>query len=103
MHGSASGRPIMALFDLVTRRWALRVVWELHSAATPMTFRALREACDAVSSSVLTRRLAELDEARVVERSIGGYRLTDDGRELVRSLRPLLGWSERWAAGFDDG
>ena len=93
----------MALFDLVSRRWALRIVWELHQAAGPMTFRALRDACDAVSSSVLTRRLAELDEARIVQHDTGGYRLTGEGHELVTSLHPLLRWSERWAAGFDGG
>ncbi len=91
----------MALFDLVSRRWVLRVVWELHEAATPMTFRALRAACDAVSSSVLTRRLAELGDARIVENDTGGYYLTGEGHELVRSLRPLLRWSEHWADGFE--
>lgn len=91
----------MALFDLVSRRWALRVVWELHEAATPMTFRALRDACDAVSSSVLTRRLAELGDARIVQHDTGGYRLTGEGSELVRTLRPLLRWSKRWAGAFE--
>jgi DNA-binding HxlR family transcriptional regulator len=33
--GSHTGRPIMAAFDLLSRRWALRVIWELHQAAAP--------------------------------------------------------------------
>ena len=28
--GSKSGRPIMALLDLLGRRWTLRIVWELR-------------------------------------------------------------------------
>src|SRR5262249_7826751 len=64
--GSTTGRPIMALFDLVGRRWILRIIWELHRAAGPLTFRELRAACDGISSSVLTTRLRELDESLIV-------------------------------------
>ena len=40
--GSKSGRPIMALLDLLGRRWALRLVWELREGN--QTFRALARA-----------------------------------------------------------
>ena len=29
VRGSTTGRPIMALLDLLGRRWVLRIVWEL--------------------------------------------------------------------------
>ncbi len=86
----------MALFDLVGRRWALRVVWELLEGDA--TFRRLAHRCDDVSSSVLRDRLRDLTAAGIVERGDGGYRLTVDGRELVELLRPLGQWSQRWAA-----
>jgi DNA-binding HxlR family transcriptional regulator len=38
--GSRSGRPIMALLDLLGRRMALRILWELSCADAPLTFRA---------------------------------------------------------------
>ena len=57
VRGSATGRPIMALLDLLGRRWALRVIWELREAA--LTFRALQASCGSISSSVLNERLAE--------------------------------------------
>jgi DNA-binding HxlR family transcriptional regulator len=96
--GSTTGRPIMAAFDLVSRRWALRVIWELHQAAAPPTFRALREACGGISSSVLTRRLAELAETAIVDHDGDGYVLTPTGARLVTSLGPLQDWSRDWAA-----
>ncbi|WP_353647789.1 helix-turn-helix domain-containing protein [Nakamurella sp. A5-74] len=96
VRGSTTGRPIMALFDLVGRRWALRVVWELLDGDA--TFRGLAHRCDDVSSSVLRDRLRDLTAAGIVERGDGGYRLTVDGRELVELLRPLGQWSQRWAA-----
>jgi DNA-binding HxlR family transcriptional regulator len=88
----------MALFDLVGSRWTLRVVWELHRADEPLSFRALRARCGDVSSSVLTRRLAELRDASLVERSAMGYELTALGESLVDSLEPITRWAERWAA-----
>jgi len=86
----------MALFDLVGRRWALRIVWELREGDA--TFRDLAHRCDDVSSSVLRDRLRDLTVAGIVERGDGGYRLTADGRELMELLRPLGQWSQRWAA-----
>ena len=96
VRGSTSGRPIMALLDLVGRRWALRIVWELHEGDA--TFRDLAHRCDDVSSSVLRDRLRDLTMAGIVERGDTGYRLTTDGRELMELLRPLGQWSQRWAA-----
>ena len=63
--GSRSGRPIMALLDLLGRRWSLRILWELRNAA--LTSRALRTACDEASPTVLQARLSELREAGFVE------------------------------------
>lgn len=94
--GSGTGRPIMALLDLLGRRWALRVIWELR--AERLRFRALQEACE-VSPSVLNTRLAELRAAGVVDLDPeAGYGLSDEGRELMRRLRPLDEWARRWAA-----
>jgi DNA-binding HxlR family transcriptional regulator len=86
----------MALFDLVGRRWTLRVIWELHRAGEPLSFRELRARCGDVSSSVLTRRLAELRDAALVDQA-PGYRLTALGEDLVESLGPVTRWAERWA------
>ena len=96
VRGSATGRPIMALFDLIGRRWTLRVIWELAQAGRPLTFRELRSACGDVSSSLLTRRLRELTETRIVERAPAGYALTSAGAGLVASLEPLTAWSHQW-------
>lgn len=94
-----SGRPVMVLLDLIGRRWALRVLWELRSE--PLNFRALREACEDVSPSVLNTRLKELRSLGLVSHEGDGYALTPQARELVELLLPLTGWSERWAASLD--
>jgi len=91
----------MALFDLVGRRWVLRIIWEMHQAPAPLTFRALRVACGNISSSVLTRRLADLTAAQLVTSTGAGYVLTATGQDLVASLGPLLEWSKHWAQDLD--
>ena len=96
LRGSRSGRPIMVLLDLLSRRWALRVMWELREDAA--SFRDLQSRCDSMSPSVLNDRLSELREAAIVERvSGGGYRLTDEGHELGRCLLQMNDWAKRWS------
>ncbi|HEY7629822.1 MAG TPA: helix-turn-helix domain-containing protein [Thermoleophilaceae bacterium] len=88
---------MMALLDLIGRRWTLRVLWELRGGE-PQTFRELQKRCDGMSSSVLAQRLAELGEAGVVSGSKGsGYTLTDEGDALIAALAPLDSWAQRWA------
>jgi DNA-binding HxlR family transcriptional regulator len=88
----------MAALDLLGRRWALRVLWELRDGR-PATFRELRERCDSMSTSVLNQRLRELREAGLVEMGDGGYRLTPAGARLHQALTPLDTWAKRWARG----
>ncbi len=95
VRGSATGRPLMAALDLLGRRWALRVLWELRNSR--LTFRALRDACGGVSPTVLNTRLRELREAGVIESTPEGYAVTDLGRELCKALAPLEQWAQRWA------
>jgi DNA-binding HxlR family transcriptional regulator len=87
----------MALLDLLGRRWALRVIWELRQGAPP-TFRELARRCDGVSSSVLADRLRELGEAGIVRHAGEGYALTARGRDLLDRLAPLNEWAESWQA-----
>jgi DNA-binding HxlR family transcriptional regulator len=87
----------MALLDLLGRRWALRVLWELRDGGVP-TFRELQARCGHISSSVLNDRLRELRAAGVVEDGVArGYRLTTEGRSLLAAVAPLEAWSRQWS------
>ena len=85
----------MALLDLLGRRWALRIVFELR--AGPLTSRALRAACGGVSPTVISDRTHELRAAGLVALDAAGYRLTPLGAELLARFLPLVDWAERWA------
>jgi DNA-binding HxlR family transcriptional regulator len=96
VRGSTTGRPIMVALDLLGRRTALRVLWELRG--DPLTFRALQDACE-TNTRLLNTRLTELREADLVEHAEGGYRLTDEGRRLTKALKSLSAWADQWGHG----
>ena len=96
VRGSSTGRPLMAALDLLGRRWALRILWELRDGS--LGARALRDRCDGMSSSVLYERLRELTEAGlVVQDGEGAYALTTLGRGLGEAIDPLDAWAKRWS------
>jgi DNA-binding HxlR family transcriptional regulator len=95
VRGSKTGRPIMALLDLLGRRWQLRVIWELSKQ--PLTFRDLRAACGDISPTILNTRLAELRDAGIVTLGGDGYALSAEGRALLAEFMGLHEWAERWA------
>ena len=80
VRGSQTGKPIMALFDLLGRTWALGIVWQL--ADGPQTFRALQDRCEGVSPTALNKRLKELTACGLVGRDVEGYVLTEQGHGL---------------------
>ncbi len=85
----------MAALDLLGRRWALRVLWELRDG--PLGARALLARCGGLSSSVLYDRLRDLEEAGLVNRHDQGWELSPLGADLGEALAPLDSWSRRWA------
>ena len=95
VRGSKTGVPIMALFDLLGRTWSMGVIWQLQNG--PFTFRDLQEKCESISPSILNRRIKELRESDIVERTLNGYQLTKRGNELIRVIRPFGEWSRSWA------
>jgi DNA-binding HxlR family transcriptional regulator len=85
----------MAALDLLGRRHALRVLFELREGA--LRFRELRMRCGDVSPSVLNQRLRELRESGLVTQDPAqGYCLSERGAELGGVLAPLARWSEAW-------
>jgi DNA-binding HxlR family transcriptional regulator len=94
VRGSETGRPVMAILDLASRRGLLRAVWELRRG--PLKFRPLQAACGAVSPTSLNTRLRELRDARLVELTHEGYQLTALGHGLYRAFEPISVWADGW-------
>ena len=95
--GTTTGRPLLVAFDLLGRRWALRILWELRDEY--LGFRLLQERCEGMSSSVLRDRLAELTGAGILATDEQRrYGLSAHGQGLLAALAPLSAWAESWGA-----
>jgi DNA-binding HxlR family transcriptional regulator len=93
---TSTGRPIVLLMDLLGKRWAMRVIWELREPAE--SFRALQARCGDISSSVLWQRVNELKDAGFIDAEAErGLHLTDAGAEMIGAFMPLLDFAARWA------
>lgn len=86
----------MQLFDVLGKRWTMRILWELKNER--LSFRELRSRCDDVSPTVLNQRIKVLRDMDIVDEHKAGYALTGWGIELGEHLIALDIWSERWAA-----
>ena len=95
VRGSTTGRPVMVLFDILGQRWTLRILWELRNA--PLSFRALRAACDNMSPTVLNRRLRDLRDLKLLQLTDDGFEMTEHGKSLGKQLAALDTWSKQWA------
>ena len=94
VRGSQSGKPTMALFDLMGRRWTMGIVWQLSGRV--LTFTDLQKKCGSISPTILSSRLKDLAEAGFLDRTLDGYRLTDLGEELFAVLQPFKTLARKW-------
>jgi DNA-binding HxlR family transcriptional regulator len=92
--------------ELLGRRWAGAIVEVLlradaHATATaPLRFGEIAQAVPEISDRLLARRLKELEERGVVQRTTTDhqprYALTEMGRELEPAVAALTAWGRRW-------
>lgn len=90
------GCPIDEGVKLLSGAWAPHVIWYLSQQ--PRRFSELRKDIPAISARVLSARLRELHERRVITRKAlptsppsAEYALTELGRELLPALKALVG------------
>jgi len=100
VRGSKTGAPVMALFDLLGRRWAMGIIWQLKDG--PLPFLELQKQCQNISPTILSSRIKDLCEALLIERTLDGYKLTSQGETLFNLLSPFKKWALSWAKKFDD-
>jgi DNA-binding HxlR family transcriptional regulator len=94
VRGSKTGKPIMALLDLIGRTWALGIIWNL--AEHVLTFRELQSFCSGISPTLLNTRLKELRATNIIIKTTKGYALTEIGKELLLLIYPMGDWAKNW-------
>ena len=90
-----------AAVELIGRRWAGAILWALSER--PHFFAELTTSVPGLSDRLLSRRLRELENAGLVERSVHdgvparvSYALSEKGRALEPSMLELRDWARAW-------
>ncbi len=91
--------PVAMATEIVCTRWTPLILRELVAGST--RFNDLRKGVPRMSPTLLSKRLKELEEAGVIERTRGDdgawhYRLTPAGQELKEVVLALGFWGQRW-------
>lgn len=101
MTGYGQFCPIAQAAEVLTERWTPLVIRELALVGS-RRFNDIQRGVPLMSSSLLTKRLRQLERAGIVEhrpRPDGRgaeYHLTPAGQELGPVLAQMAVWSERW-------
>ena len=89
--------------DLLERRWLLSILFAAMSGA--LRFNEFVEAIDGISPRMLTERLRDLEEAKLVSRTVVPstppyveYRLTEKGRALAPVIQALQQYAAKGGA-----
>ncbi len=100
MRGYGQFCPVAKAAEVVAERWTPLVIREMIAGSR--RFSEIQRGVPLMSSSLLSRRLRELEQAGIIDRLQGDrprsteYVLTEAGREL-RPIVELLGvWGQRW-------
>ena len=101
MHGYGQFCPIAQAAEVLTERWTPLVIRELALTGS-CRFNDIQRGVPLMSSSLLSKRLRELERAGLVERRPrpdakgSEYHLTAAGQELGPVFAQIGIWSERW-------
>ena len=93
--------PIAQAAEVLTERWTPLVIRELALTGS-RRFNDIQRGVPLMSSSLLTKRLRQLERAGIVERKqrldgkVTEYHLTPAGQELGPVVAQMGTWSERW-------
>jgi DNA-binding HxlR family transcriptional regulator len=92
--------PLTGVIDTLSRKYAMQLV-SIVGAHDSLRFGEIEAHLTSASSSTISKRLSEFEEAGLVSRTQYNeipprveYALTDDGHEVRERLEPLLQWAE---------
>jgi DNA-binding HxlR family transcriptional regulator len=90
--------PVALAAELVCTRWTALILRDLLGGS--VRFNELQRGVPRMSPALLSKRLKEMEEAKLIRRVAAGgaseYHLTEAGRELAPVVEALGRWGMRW-------
>ena len=101
-HARCPSHSLQAGIELLQAKWTLSIIYVL--LAGPIGFNDMSRGAGAVNSTTLAQRLARLEQAGLVVKTVQSvmpprtsYELTDAGRALKPVISAIERWSDRYA------
>ncbi len=91
--------------DLISKRWTLLILLELHrGGGGKKRYTELKSGLFDISPKMLSERLRELEKAGMIAKTVDAsrvpirtdYELTDMGKDFMPVIRSLKGWALKW-------
>lgn len=93
--------PVEAALDVIGGKWKPLILWALGDKV--MRFSELQKGLPGVNAKMLTKQLRELEEDRVISRTVYpevpprvDYAITDYGKTLIPILEALSAWGTHY-------
>ena len=90
------------VLELVTKSKSLHILMVLDQNDSPLRFTEIKSLVNA-SSTTVSRRIKELEDSRLIVRSVNPqspqnnlYALSKDGQDLSPIMQRLFNWAEKW-------
>ncbi len=92
--------PIARIIDILSKKWNLLIIHQLNGSDNiKKRFNELIKEINGISSRTLSKRLKELEKAKLIKKTRFNeipprvdYYLTDSGRDLIKCFKSLNNW-----------
>lgn len=84
-------------------RWKISIIWHLLNSTQPLRLSELEKKIPDINQRMLIRQLRELEEDKVIERTVypvvppkADYHLTPIGEDLAPVVEAICDWSDSY-------
>ena len=93
-------KPLESVSSYLSKKWTMSILITIDNFGI-LRFNDLLKRIEGATSKILSYRLKELEEERVIFRNAFNevpprveYSLTKKGKKLTKALQPLINWAE---------
>lgn len=95
--------PVTKIVNILSKKWVLLILRKLNENHKKR-FNELQKEIDKISSRTLSKRLKELEKAKLIKKTKFNeipprveYSLTDSGKQLIGCFRGLNNWAKKYS------
>jgi len=93
--------PVKGIINVLSKKWTLLIIVVIGNHGT-IRFNKIMKQFEAINPKILTDRLKELEKENLVIRKAFAevplrveYSLSNDGKELIDAIIPLMEWATK--------